>query len=391
MENYGKIDNLTGMNFRFMDFLNSFDELIVKAKNINPDLIVFAGDAYRDRNPTPTHQREAALRFKKLALIAPTILVVGNHDLPQALEKANTLDIFSALEVENIIVFRRPTLKVIQSKSGSVQVLALPWITKSKLLEKDQFLGKSADETQILLAQKLNQITKKFIDKINPKIPAVAVVHATCENATFGSERSVMLGTDLILSEKSFISPKIQYVGLGHIHKFQVLRENPPIIYAGSIDRIDFGEEKDAKGFVVADIEVGKKTEYKFIKLSVRPFKTINLKLDYFDDSLEKTIKKQIGHANFKNTVVRVKVKMPADLIGQVNEHLIRKYLNDAFHIVSITFETPQTRKIKQTVFLEQGETPLKTLIHYLEINKVSSKKREQLIKYAKDLIEERE
>ena len=133
MENYGKIDNLTGMNFRFMDFLNSFDELIVKAKNINPDLIVFAGDAYRDRNPTPTHQREAALRFKKLALIAPTILVVGNHDLPQALEKANTLDIFSALEVENIIVFRRPTLKVIQSKSGSVQVLALPWITKSKL------------------------------------------------------------------------------------------------------------------------------------------------------------------------------------------------------------------------------------------------------------------
>ena len=49
-------------------------------------------------------------------------------------------------------------------------------------------------------------------------------------------------------------------VALGHIHKHQSLNgdAHPPVIYSGSIERIDFGEEHELKGWVVATVHAAK-------------------------------------------------------------------------------------------------------------------------------------
>jgi DNA repair protein SbcD/Mre11 len=57
MENYGKIDAQTGIHSRLLDFKQSFDRCIDYAINQNVDLFVFAGDAYKTANPTPTQQK----------------------------------------------------------------------------------------------------------------------------------------------------------------------------------------------------------------------------------------------------------------------------------------------------------------------------------------------
>ncbi len=66
-----------------------------------------------------------------------------------------------------------------------------------------------------------------------------------------------MLGSDLVLSPSLVRDPRLDYVALGHIHKPQNLNENahPPVIYPGSIERVDFGEVKDDKFFVIAHVE----------------------------------------------------------------------------------------------------------------------------------------
>ena len=54
-----------------------------------------------------------------------------------------------------------------------------------------------------------------------------------------------MLGHELVLGGRVVSDKRLDYVALGHIHKHQALGANeqhPPIVYPGSIERIDFGE-----------------------------------------------------------------------------------------------------------------------------------------------------
>ena len=52
-ENYGRPDPQTGLNSRLFDFLRCFDVAVDCAVERNVDLVVFAGDAYRSREPSP--------------------------------------------------------------------------------------------------------------------------------------------------------------------------------------------------------------------------------------------------------------------------------------------------------------------------------------------------
>src|SRR5512136_2056067 len=82
MENYGHTQPETGLSSRVMDFLRRMDEMIGYAREQGADLIIFAGDAFKNRQPNPTFQREFASRVNDMAKLCPVVLLVGNHDLP---------------------------------------------------------------------------------------------------------------------------------------------------------------------------------------------------------------------------------------------------------------------------------------------------------------------
>ncbi len=56
MENYGRTDPETGLSTRVVDFLRRMDEMIDYAQQHSVDLIVFAGDAFKNRTPNPTFE-----------------------------------------------------------------------------------------------------------------------------------------------------------------------------------------------------------------------------------------------------------------------------------------------------------------------------------------------
>src|SRR5512137_2772159 len=102
MENYGRVDAATGINARVMDFLRRLSDIVDYAIEQDVDVFVFAGDAYKTRDPNPTYQREFARRIKRLADAGiPVILVVGNHDLPVVSKRATSIGIFDTLSVPN--------------------------------------------------------------------------------------------------------------------------------------------------------------------------------------------------------------------------------------------------------------------------------------------------
>ena len=77
----GKHDPETGLHVRVVDFLKALDKIVDAAIAEKVDLVIFAGDAYKDRLPAPTFQREWGRRIMRLSNAAiPTLLLVGGLD-----------------------------------------------------------------------------------------------------------------------------------------------------------------------------------------------------------------------------------------------------------------------------------------------------------------------
>ena len=285
MENYGRIDPATGINARVMDFLRRLSDIGDYAIEQGVDVFVFAGDAYKTRDPNPTHQREFARRIKKIADAGiPVIMLVGNHDLPVVAKRATSIDIFGTLDVPNVTVGNREEVIRITCRRGQpLQVATAPYPLRTALLSKEQQQGKSLNELDGLLQAAMIANITALASQVHqqPDIPAILVGHFSVNEASHGSEQNIMIGRDAAIPRSVLADPSFRYVALGHIHKHQSLNGDfqPPVIYSGSFERIDFGEEHEPKGFVVAEIGDGP-TTWEFVRgyrRQARPFVTVRV------------------------------------------------------------------------------------------------------------------
>ncbi len=333
MENYGRLDPSLGISSRVRDFLERLDEVIQYAFDHDADLAVFAGDAFKTRDPDPTQQREFAKRIKQLADKIPVLLLVGNHDIPGMASKATSVDIFRALDVPNIIVGWRDGSQVVETKRGPVFLAWVPYPIRNRLLAQEEHRGDSIEKLdaalQDIIVTMMRSLTAEAADQ---PMPRVLAGHFSVAGATFGSERSVMLGRDLVVPKSSLVDPVWDYVGLGHIHKHQNLTANdpgsPPVVYSGSLERIDFGEEVEDKGFCWVELERGH-TKWEFVKVHSRPFVTIKVDAREAADPTSAVLARIEGR-DLKGAIVRVSVQLKSHQEASLREREIEKALREA-------------------------------------------------------------
>lgn len=378
MTNYSKLDPETGLESRLLDFFNTFDFIIDYAIAEKVDAFIFAGDAYKTRDPSPTQQRGFGERIKRVAKAGiPVIMVVGNHDTPNAEGKANTLDIYSALEIDNVWVSRKPEFFKIPTKSGNLQIVTAPWLHRADLKT---------------LGDKLSSL----YEKIKPEEPAILVGHLQVEGASFGSEKGLAIANDVTVPLSLLTDRRLSYVALGHIHKYQELANpptgGPPVVYSGSPERIDFGEAKEKKGFVLVEIAISNKqqvTSYQFIPTLARKFCPISVDLKADDPDPTATIIAEIKKNEIKDTIVRVMINIPADLSKEMEMDKIKKSLSPAYFIAGISRNVER----KERQLLDGQEeverlTPIEALQKYFEVKKYSPEKIKKLEKYAAKILE---
>jgi len=349
MENYGKFDPKTGLNSRLDDFLKSLDAIVNYTIEKKVDLAIFAGDAYKTRDPSPTYQREFAKRIYKLARSnIPIAMAVGNHDFPNALGKADTLEIFPTLAVPNIYIFQKPELKIIKTASGPIQVAGVPWLSRSQMLSKEEMVRGTAEEINQKAAGKITKEIEYLSAKVNPKMPAVMIIHGTVEGAVYGSERQVMIGSEIVLPISVFRHSNFDYIALGHLHKFQEILKNPPVVYSGSIERVDFGEEKEAKGFIEAEIkkvDLGFKTKINFVSLPTRPMVSIKIKIQENDHDPTHKIIQAIKKEKIAKAIVKIVIETPENKLAEIREVPIREALEKADFIANIIKEVQKEER----------------------------------------------
>src|SRR5690349_9813188 len=125
VENYGRLDPATGLNTRLIDFKRAVCSAIEVALAEGVQLAVFAGDAYKSRDPSQTHQREFADCIRRLTQAGvPVVMLTGNHDIPNVRGRAHAMEIYRTLGVTNVHIVSRPEILVIETSGGPVQIAA---------------------------------------------------------------------------------------------------------------------------------------------------------------------------------------------------------------------------------------------------------------------------
>lgn len=370
VENYGQIDPGSGLHTRLLDYLARLDEALDLAMAAQVDLVLIAGDVYKNRSPNPTHQREFARRLYRLRSAGIEVFILtGNHDISPSLGRAHSVEIFEALGVEGVTIADRPHIHTLRTRSGPLQIVALPWVTRHSLLTKDELRQASFGQIEAELRSRLDRFVYTALEKLDPTIPAVLTFHGTVDGATLGSERSITLGQDLALARTTLAQPAFDYVALGHIHKHQVLGEQPPLVYPGSIERIDFGEEGEEKGCVLVELERGK-TRWRFQPLRTRPFVTLQLDLTTVSDPAER-IATAISRRNLQDAVVRVELQLTREQDLDINEQQIREQLRaaGAFVVAAVNRQVERSARRRLAGADDQLEylTPRKALELYLK------------------------
>jgi DNA repair protein SbcD/Mre11 len=392
VENYGRIDPTTGIHTRLLDFRKSLEWAIDKAIEHNVDFFLFCGDAYKTAYPTPTQQKLLMELLLKLHVARiPAVIIVGNHDHPLSFGKAHSLDIFGNLPVDGFHVIATPTSFRLSTKSGEVQIVGIPWPVRHNIVAKDEHRFKSAQEITQYLSQKVGQLIQYFASQLDPSLPAVLAGHLTVSTGIFsGSEKCAVFGNDPVFLPSQLAIHPFDYVALGHLHRHQNLNPagHPPIVYSGSIERVDFGERKEDKG--VCDVTIALAPErvcsYEFLKTPTRPMIQIEVDLDEHADQTDFLIS-EIRKYDLTDAIVKVIYHLAAGKKDKVDLSRIQKACTQAHYVVGIIpVHVQEVKERRGLIKPTMGFVEL--LQNYFDTKQVTADEKQTLIKAALDLYE---
>lgn len=389
-ENYGKIDAKTGIHTRLLDFAVALNFCIDTAIQEQVDFFLFCGDAYKTTTPSPTQQKillNALLRLHNAQI--PVVIIVGNHDNPVSFGKVHSLDLFKDLPLSGFHVISQPQSLRIETQNGPVQIVGIPWPTRSSITLNNKHTFSTAQQISAYISSTVGMIIEHEASKLDPSLPAVLAGHLTVSTGLFsGSEKHAIYGNDpLFLPSQLAIKP-FDYIALGHLHRHQNLNmhHQPPIIYSGSIERIDFGE-KEEKGFCLVTIHEKGNTEYTFIKGPMRRFIQLDIHLNTDSDQTEQLLQ-QLQKHNLDDAIVKIVYYPPAGAKDTVNMRAIQTACSKAMHligIIPIRAHTPRETRIAMKVDMD-----LATLLDtYFENKPALKNKKQQLVEQALLLYEE--
>ena len=234
-------------NLKYHDeYRHVFKQIYDSLKQEQPDYIVHTGDLAHTKTQLSPEYFEVASNFlKSLADIAPTIMILGNHD-------------------GNL-------------KNGDRQDAVTPII---EALQHPQFtLLKNSGEYSPEPGITFNVLS--VFDRDNWQPPSdnnainIALYHGAIQGSLVGSDFSLDHGED-----DASIFAAFDYAMLGDIHRIQYLDHEQRVWYAGSTVQQNFGES-ELKGYLIWNIHSKDKHNVeKRLFRSPRPFITVELNKD---------------------------------------------------------------------------------------------------------------
>ena len=390
----GRIDPVNGLPVHTNDFLKALDEIIDTAIAEQVQLVLFAGDAYRSPVPVPTFQREWQRRVMRLSNARiPLLMIPGNHDISPHTFKASSLQELDTLSIPFIhLAAKGIHLYTPDELDGvPVQVLAVPWIPVSRFSAREEFSSLTPEERAAKMEEEINARVRKAADRADPGLPLILMAHYSVLGADYPSGQTAEPGRDVSLSRALVCDPVFSYTALGHIHLFQDLNQGkqPPVIYSGSIERVDYGEFREKKGFVIADV-ANHHTHYEFRELHTRPMYNLSHNVESAETMQQELLALLPPQEKIPGAMIRMEFTYPHEWESAFSERELRSYAAGAldFQLKRKPFYTNRIRIQNKNV---GSLTPAELLQTYCLATQIPETEARALAELAENIFKETE
>ena len=243
-----------GRHDRRPDHREAILGLVDLAESAQPDLILHTGDLF-DASRPPYEALQLGVRaLRRLANVAPTVVIAGNHDSSMLLGVIDELA--GAAEPRRLRLVTKPGVVECPDVAPElVAVACVPFIAPSAIADyatddPSRFEGNYADGIKAL--------NNRLLDEAHVKAGARGIVLYAAHLHLHGarparSERRITVGEDFATHVEGL--QRALYCAFGHIHDPQLLPGGTAQgRYAGSLIPLDFGERQQAKQAVLVTI-----------------------------------------------------------------------------------------------------------------------------------------
>lgn len=312
------------INSRLVDFRDAWVRLCRHAAEEKLDAFLFAGDGFKNSQPTTWEQEAFATGLRVLIDAGiPVIMCVGNHDENRNVSKPSALAIFDGYLGADVRVFDRPTV----TKVGDVPIAVLPWVQRAHVAARNpDFERMSLDEqnqhiVDLSLAV-LRSLGGQAEQQAGP-LGSILLAHTAIGGATIGqAEDATKHFREPILPLSELRGLPHIYQAHGHFHRAQKLADGRQVIaYAGSPERIDFNETAEDKGAWIVAL-TAREPEVAWHSSNPRPF----VDLDLEDPAAWETATAALN-GNVNNAVVRVRYQATPEVARTIDHGGIRRTL----------------------------------------------------------------
>ncbi|MHA1977468.1 MAG: metallophosphoesterase family protein [Candidatus Hodarchaeales archaeon] len=338
-----RVNLKTGLSDRTLDFIDALSRVVSYAIKNQADAFIIAGDLF-DRisvGPTLLRQVREKIWIPLTESKIPIICIGGNHDSPQIHEKGSPLGEISLIPKSTVA--RTPQTVKVQTLNTKEEIgfILLPYQTASQVVKfVEKRLGKPVEKNrQMVLSQ---DYLKYFIDnelkQLNTKTKIV-VGHFFFQ----GSKINVIPYPDLLPHEftfkKDMLSLKnIDLAVFGHVHTTQTLHDGK-VLVPGSLERVDFGETNEDKGFYEFETKTGK---LEFISNNPRSLVKKVIEVPQVEDTTS-YILNELPNA-VENAIVRIIIRITPELKNKVLIPRIHQALKSAYYF-ELFWDTSVTQR----------------------------------------------
>lgn len=332
--------NENGFNLREIDVFEAFREALRKIVEINPDLIIFAGDVFHRPRPSnlTIYQTISRLKAFRKHCAAPIFIISGNHESTKLRESGNILNILEATIPDIVVVDGE--IQGIEFNKLDAYVLGVPYNALLKSTSNDFKPNKNFKHNIMAIHGSYDSVKCPEIKRYD---------------------------NDALIKDSDINESEWDYIAFGHYHTFTELAPN--CYYSGSIERTStniWKEAKEKKGFIEFDLD---KKECRFHSLksprNVVDIKKIDADKLTGEELNQKIIEEMAKIPDLDKSIVRLNIEnLDQVTLKSIDFKKIRELKRAAIH-----FRANFIKKNASVIIDEKGETITKRkgLLEYLE------------------------